>query len=63
MILYGVQYHPSLRVFDGRVAELVYAHDSKSCSARIEGSTPSTPTKCPQDILNDSKPIFFGSES
>jgi hypothetical protein len=28
----------------GRVAELVYAHDSKSCSLRIEGSIPSSPT-------------------
>ena len=27
------------------MAELVYAHDSKSCSSRIEGSIPSSPTK------------------
>ncbi len=37
-----------LAQFAGRVAELVYAHDSKSCSLRIEGSIPSSPTKpCP----------------
>ena len=28
----------------GRVAELVYAHDSKSCSFGIEGSIPSSST-------------------
>lgn len=32
-------------IFGGQVAELVYAHDSKSCSLRIEGSIPSLPTK------------------
>jgi hypothetical protein len=30
---------------DARVAELVDAHDSKSCSARSVGSIPSTGTK------------------
>ena len=29
---------------NGRVAEWLYAHDSKSCPARVEGSIPSSPT-------------------
>ncbi len=36
----------------GRVAELVYAHDSKSCSFGIEGSIPSLPTRVQ---------VYFGS--
>ncbi len=33
------------------MAELVYAHDSKSCSSRIEGSIPSSPTKMKEPIM------------
>ena len=36
------------------MAELVYAHDSKSCSARIEGSIPSSPTTI---IMTDEYPL------
>lgn len=32
-------------VFHGRMAELVYAHALGACSERIEGSSPSSPTR------------------
>lgn len=45
-----------LPVYLGHVAELVYAHDSESCAERIEGSTPSVPTRMnltPEIIFED----------
>ncbi len=43
----------------GKVAELVYATDLKSVAARLEGSSPSLPTKPKYDgVMSESK-LFF----
>ena len=46
-------------IFCARVAELAYAHDSKSCPARDEGSTPSSGTINHKGLWQATRLIFY----